>query len=110
MRYQTALPQVSRLSGALLMFILLAPYSAWPDDPNLLVSLIFSPQSVQAGAPTMGTVTMQGPASAKGRSLYLYTSDSNLVPVPPFITVPGGSATGTFTLRPNSAPGSSGDV
>ncbi|MBU6481731.1 MAG: hypothetical protein KGS09_14430 [Nitrospirae bacterium] len=78
--------------------------------PNLLVSLAFSVQNVRAGAPTTGTVIMEGPAPPKGRILYLYTSNPNLVQVPPSITVPGGSATGTFTLRPNSAPGSAGEV
>ena len=78
--------------------------------PNLLVSLMLSQQSVRAGTPIIGTVTMEGPAPPKGRILYLFTSNSNLVPVPPSITVSGGSATGAFTLRSNSAPGSTGDV
>jgi hypothetical protein len=78
--------------------------------PNLLVSLTMSPESVQAGAPTTGTVTMEGPAGQKGRILYLFSSNPNLVPVPPSLTVPGGSATGMFTLHPNSAPGSAGQV
>jgi len=77
---------------------------------NLLISLTLSAQTVRAGTPTTGTVIMEGPAPRKGRVLYLYTSNPNLVPVPSSITVPGGSATGTFSLRPNPAPGSAGEV
>ncbi len=77
---------------------------------NLLVSLTLSQQSVRAGTPSMGTVTMEGPAPPKGRVIYLFTSNSNLVSVPSSISVPSGSATGTFTLHPNSAPRSAGDV
>jgi hypothetical protein len=77
---------------------------------NQLVSLTISPDTVRASSSTTGTVTMVGPAGPKGRTLYLYTSNPNLVPVPSSITVPGGSATGTFSLRPNSAPGSAGEV
>jgi hypothetical protein len=78
--------------------------------PNLLLSLTFSVQNLRPGTPTTGSVIMEGPAPPKGRVLYLYTSNPNLVQVPPSITVPGGSAIGTFSLRPNSAPGTAGEV
>jgi hypothetical protein len=60
--------------------------------------------------PINGTVTMQGPAPPKGRVLYISTSNPDLVPVPPAITVPGGSATAGFTLQANNKPGSAGPV
>ena len=78
--------------------------------PNLLVSLTLSPDSVRAGTPTTGTVTMEGPAPPKGRVLYFSSSNPTLVPVPSSITIPAGSATGTFKLSPNSAPGSAGQL
>ncbi|HEX4921693.1 MAG TPA: hypothetical protein VFV92_13265, partial [Candidatus Bathyarchaeia archaeon] len=78
--------------------------------PNLLLSLTFSVQNLRPGTPTTGSVIMEGPAPPKGRVLYLYTSNPNLIQVPPSITIPGGSAIGTFSLRPNSAPGTAGEV
>jgi hypothetical protein len=79
-------------------------------SPNLLLSLALSNTSVRAGASTTGTVTMEGPAPPKGRVLYLYSSNPDLVPLPPSFTIPGGSTVGSFSLRPKSAPGSAGQV
>jgi hypothetical protein len=79
-------------------------------SPNLLVSLKLSRDSLRAGSTATGTVAMEGPAPPKGRVLYLYSSNSDLVPVPRSFTVPGGSTVGTFTVRSISAPGSAGQV
>jgi hypothetical protein len=77
---------------------------------NLLESLTFFSTNVRAGMPINGSVTMEGPAPPKGRVLYISSSNPDLLPVPPVITVPGGFATVRFTLRANNNPGSADQV
>jgi hypothetical protein len=68
----------------------------------LLSSLSLNPTSVAGGNSSTGTVTLSGPAPTGGVSISLNSNNSFIASVPASITIPGGSATGSFTVSTRS--------
>src|SRR5439155_17545607 len=71
-----------------------------PLQPN---SLSLNPTSIGTGQTSTGTVILNGLAASGGKAVYL-TSSSPYVSVPTSITLPEGSASGTFTASSYSTP------
>ncbi len=69
--------------------------------PALLLTL--STDNTVGGTDVTGTVTLGNPAPAGGALVTLQPSDFNVGRVPPFVTVPGGQVSGTFTVQTTAA-------
>lgn len=63
----------------------------------ILLSVAANPNPVYAGDPSTGTVTLEAPAPAGGRTISLQSSDARVV-VPASITVPAGATNATFPV------------
>jgi uncharacterized repeat protein (TIGR03803 family) len=69
-------------------------------QPLYISGFTIGPSPISAGNTAVGTVTLSQAAPAGGRKVYL-TSSTSYIPVPTFITVPGGSTTQTFNVAPS---------
>ncbi len=76
--------------------------------PNQLVEIEANPSTLRPGQGSTATITLEGPAPPRGKTIYLSSSDPQRVPVPPSATIPGGTNTATVAFR--AAPGSRGQV
>lgn len=72
-------------------------------SPWALSSVTLNPTSVAPGATSQGTVTLAGPAPAKGVTITFLSTNTSLAPSPAGITIPAGNKTGTFTVTTNAA-------
>jgi hypothetical protein len=63
-----------------------------------LASVSLNPAIVVGGSPATGTVTLNGPAPAGGAVVTLSSSNTQVVTVPPSVTVLAGNSTATFTV------------
>jgi len=75
-----------------------------PDGLLFPASLKFSPDSVEVGVASTGTVTLSAPAGASG-AIVVLSSDNAAVTVPATVTVPAGSTTATFVATTSAVPG-----
>ena len=71
----------------------------WLARPLGLSSLVVNPQTVIAGTPSQGTITLSGPAPAGGLVVSLTSSATNRATVPPTVTIPAGSTSATFPIQ-----------
>src|SRR5712692_4378962 len=67
-----------------------------PASGLTVSSVVFSASPVLGGQPSMGTVTLSGPAPPGGSTVALASSDP-AVTVPASVTVPAGTSSTTFT-------------
>ena len=74
--------------------------------PPALTSLSLNPVSVPAGATSIGTVTLGGPAAAGGAMVALSSSNQAAAQVPASVTVPANATTATFTVTTSSVTSS----
>ncbi len=65
-------------------------------------SLNLNPVSVPAGAPSTGTVVLNGPAPTGGATVSLSSSNPSAAQVPATVTVPQNATTATFTVTTSS--------
>jgi hypothetical protein len=63
-----------------------------------LTSLTLNPGTVTGGNPSVGTVTIGGPAPAGGTTVALRSHNTQWATVPPTVTVPAGSSSASFTI------------
>ena len=80
----------------------------WLARPLGISSLVVSPSTVIAGAPSQGTITLSGPAPAGGLVVSLTSSATNRATVPPTVTIPAGATSTTFPIQ--TIPTQSGTV
>lgn len=73
--------------------ILLGPLAS---ETITLTSLTLNPTRVRRGDPSLGTVTLSGPAPASGALISLFSGNPTIAVVPAFVTVPAGQTTATF--------------
>jgi hypothetical protein len=71
----------------------------WIGRPISLVSVVANPNSVIAGTPSQGTVTLSGPAPAGGAVVALSSSATNRATVPATVTIPAGATNATFAIQ-----------
>jgi hypothetical protein len=77
----------------------------FPDGRNLtvrraqLVGFTLSASQVRSGGTVTGTVTLNGPAPARGSVVLLRAAPPGSVTIPATVVVPAGRHTGTFTVR-----------
>jgi hypothetical protein len=64
----------------------------------VLAAHTISPNSVTGGTPSMGTVTLSGPAPAGGVAVTLVSSNTTAVQVPASVTVAAGATTATYSI------------
>jgi len=69
-------------------------------NPLQVMDLTIAPGTVTGGQSATGTVTLGGPAAAGGTTVSLSSTGSNAV-VPISVTIPAGSASGSFVIRSN---------
>jgi hypothetical protein len=69
-----------------------------PPSSPVLSSLALNPTSVNGGSPSTGTVTLSGPAPAGGTVVSLSSSNTSAATVPASVTIPAGTAIGTFQV------------
>lgn len=81
---------------------------AFEIAPNQLVEVTVNPGTVRPGQASTATVVLEGPTPPRGKTIYLSSSNSSLLPVPPSIVIPAGAVRGTVALR--AAPASLGQV
>ena len=62
-----------------------------------------NPGTVHPGQASTAIVVLEGPTPPRGKTIYLSSSNSSLVLVPPSIVIPGGAARGTVALRSGSS-------
>jgi hypothetical protein len=67
-------------------------------DGIVAESLSLSPNPVQGGNTSTGTVTLSGPAPAGGAEVFLSSSNTANATVPASLTVPAGQTSGSFTI------------
>ena len=72
-----------------------------------LIGVSMSPSSVYGGAPSVGIVTLNGPAGPGGATVDLTTTNSALS-VPATVTVPSGATTASFNATTVGLPSSTG--
>jgi len=83
----------------------------WLTSAAGIVSVTFAPGQVSAGQPSVGTVTLNSAAPPNGAVVTLAPSSAILGAVPPSITIPAGSTSGTFQVtKTANAPGSAQDL
>lgn len=63
-----------------------------------LISLAISPDVVQGGNPTTGTVGLDNPAATGGATVNLSSGNPSVASVPANVTVPSGSTNANFTV------------
>jgi uncharacterized delta-60 repeat protein len=63
-----------------------------------LASLSLNPTRVTAPAPSIGAITLSGPAPAGGISVSLRSSETRKATVPATVTIPEGATSATFTI------------
>jgi len=68
----------------------------------VLASLTLNPSSVKSGSNSTGTVTLTGPAPAKGLVITLSSNQSQATP-PETVTVAAGRTAATFTIKTKAA-------
>jgi hypothetical protein len=61
-------------------------------------SLVLNPTTVRGGAPSKGTVTLNGPAPQGGASVTLSSSNTSVATVPSSLMIAAGSSTANFTV------------
>ncbi len=66
--------------------------------PGSIQSLTLSPNPVNGGEPSTGTVTLTTAAPTGGTVINLSTSDADVATVPSFFTIAAGQTTGTFSV------------
>jgi hypothetical protein len=71
-----------------------------------LSSLTMSPTSVTGGNPSIGTVTLSGPAPSSGEQVTLSSSNPAVATVPTSMTVPAGSTSATFPVTTSAVAAS----
>jgi thermitase len=71
--------------------------------PASLIGFTLRPNLVRAGLPTIGTVTLDTPAPEGGLRVELTTSDPSVGTVEPFVLVPAGATSASFTIPTNPA-------
>jgi hypothetical protein len=69
--------------------------------PGALSTLSLSPSTVTGGNPSIGTVTLAGPAPAGGVTVALSSHDTRWATVPPSVTVPAGADSASFQVTTN---------
>jgi antitoxin (DNA-binding transcriptional repressor) of toxin-antitoxin stability system len=62
-----------------------------------ITGMTVNPSSVPGGRTSIATITASGPAPAGGGNITL-NSDNSFVQVPPFVTMPAGATSMTFTI------------
>jgi predicted acyltransferase len=67
-------------------------------NPPALTTLVLAPTSVVGGSPSVGTVTLSGPAPAGGAVIQL-SSNQSAATVPATVTVLAGQTTANFTIN-----------
>jgi hypothetical protein len=72
-----------------------------------LTSLTLDPGTVTGGNPSVGTVTIAGPAPAGGTIVSLRSHNTQWATVPPTVTVPAGSSSASFTIT--TSPNTTGE-
>jgi hypothetical protein len=72
-----------------------------------LASLSLNPTQVTGGTISTGTVTLVGPAPAKGLVVTLSSSNTQVATVPASVTIPAGATTATFTVTTNPSANNS---
>jgi hypothetical protein len=83
-------------------FALVFPIASHAD--GIISALSLSPDTVRAGAPSVGTVSLAFPDAAPTTAL-LFSSDTTVASVPPSVVIPAGSTAASFTITTNaSAP------
>lgn len=68
------------------------------NPPPVLSAISISPDSVTGGSPSVGTVTLNGPAPSGG-SVVKLAVNSNLVTVPANVAVKEGATSATFNIQ-----------
>jgi hypothetical protein len=68
---------------------------------NNLMDVHLSPGTVRRGQSSTATITFEGPVPPRGKTLYLSSSNPDLLLVPTSVLIPGGSTTRTVVLHPN---------
>jgi hypothetical protein len=68
----------------------------WLVLPATLASLTFTPNSVNTGASSTGTLTLSGPAPASGAVVTLAANNPKAATVPASVTIPAGQSSTTF--------------
>jgi subtilase family protein len=67
-----------------------------PGGPTL-TSLSFNPKLVVGGSPSLGSVTLSGPAPSDGALVSLSSNNPGVVAVPASVTIPQGETSFSFT-------------
>src|SRR6266576_2936252 len=80
-------------------------YGGPPGSPTLS-SIAPSPMSVTGGSPSMGTVTLSGPAPSGGAAVSLSSDNTTAATVPASVTVAAGASSATFTVSTSSVTAS----
>jgi hypothetical protein len=73
-------------------------------SPPTLTALTLNATSVPGGTPSIGTVTLSGPAPPGGFSVTLHSTNIAVAAGPAVATVPAGAATTTFTVTTRQVP------
>lgn len=76
-----------------------------PGGPTL-TSLSFNPNPVVGGSPSVGAVTLSGPAPNGGALVSLSSSNPGVVSVPPSVTIPTGATGASFPTTTSSVTAS----
>jgi len=66
---------------------------------NQLASVTVDPSTIRSGGVATITITLEGPAPPGGKKVYLTSSNAQLVPVPDFLTIPGGAQSTNLKLK-----------
>lgn len=96
-----AFSQVAIESGATIKFAIGA---------NQLIGLGFTPNKIRAGGATTATITFEGPVIPRGVTVYISSSNPQLVAVPPSVVVPGGRPSVNVGLRADAKAFGGGQV
>lgn len=69
---------------------------------NILRKISLSPNPIGSGSTTTATFELVGPAPLSGKTIYLSSSNSELVPIPETLVIPEGTTSATLLLKANS--------
>ena len=78
--------------------------------PVTLVNLTFSPNPVNSGQPTTGTLTLSGPAPAGGARVTLTSNNPSLIGALPTVTIPEKQTSATFPITKTTLPPTLGSL
>ncbi len=66
---------------------------------NQLVEVTLNPGTIRSGGTSTATITLEGPAPPGGKKVYLTSSNTQLVPVPDFLSIPAGAKSTNLKLK-----------